>query len=754
VLVVGGDQTLVGELTPSMAGREFEVVVVPDARQAGLKLVAESFLALVVDFARVPQADRESLGKLQKERGGFLLLGVEASPSLSPATPSPLRRLPWPLPARFLDQVRAVEIPVVFLVEPTLYVTSGMQTALRQSGIQFFQLDNELGLVDMMRAQMAKLEEQRAKSKVKTGFWQRLSGGETPEASASTGGVLGHIAAVKFAGTPAEAGPVDARIRQSLPDAVVYYVTAVDVVRTAVNALKVSQGTLLPREQATRIAEIIADATTDNKAAAPREKERILLVDNEMPTLSRLSETLIALGYEVAVTTNGEEALRQVGEKFAQKKPFHLAAIGGSALEATKLSGTNLALKMREKDKEIRLVLMIDQFPVDQALKGVSRAVELGLDDAILKPIDVSRLVLSIQRALESRFLKLENVRLRNVAEDAARKLAEVNGFQTKFFATVAHDVKNPLTAILGYSEVLGMRLKDKPDELKCASHIHNAAKTLNLLVSDLVDLAAIESGKLRVEIGQLDLAQVISDVKSRVEIVAARKQLTFTANLPPSLPMLAGDPHRIGQVVQNLCTNAVQYTKEGGKMAIEVKVDGDWIIVGVRDTGIGISKEDLPRVWERFFQTKEAQTMRKAGFGLGLKIAREIVQMHGGDMGIESELGVGSFFFFKLPVPKGAAAIKTPAAVPAPAPAAAPITAPVAAPIRTAPVTMPVTMPVFPAPIPTPSPIPAPPSGAAIPPPPTTVPLPPRTPDPGVLGHVPPPTAAPAPAPKSPPKA
>ena len=114
---------------------------------------------------------------------------------------------------------------------------------------------------------------------------------------------------------------------------------------------------------------------------------------------------------------------------------------------------------------------------------------------------------------------------------------------------------------------------------------------------------------------------------------------------------------NRIGQVVQNLSTNAIQYTKEGGKVTIEVNVQPEWVIVGVRDTGIGISKEDLPRVWERFFQTKEAQTMRKAGFGLGLKISREIVQMHGGDMGIESELGVGSFFFFKLPIPKPPAA-------------------------------------------------------------------------------------------------
>ncbi len=462
--------------------------------------------------------------------------------------------------------------------------------------------------------------------------------------------MLGHVAVMKFAGAVAEAAQQDARVRQSLPNAVTYLVTAMDPLRAAVLAITNGQPAILPRESAVRLAEILTDGLTAVKTA-PREKERLLLVDNDMPTLSRLTEALMSLGYDVTSTINGEEAL-----KLAEQKPFALAAIGGSALETTKLSGSNLALKLREKDKDLRIILMVDQFPVQDALKGVSRAIELGLDDAILKPIDGSRLVLSIQRALERRFLILENARLLREVQDSARKLEQVNGFQTKFFATVAHDVKNPLTAILGYAEVLSMRLKAQPDELKCAAHIHNAARTLNLLVSDLVDLAAIESGKLRVEIGALDLAGVINEVKSRVDVVAQRKQLQFNVNLPPGLPALKGDPHRIGQVIQNLCTNAVQYTKEGGRIAIEATLQPEWVIVGVRDTGIGISKEDLPRVWERFFQTKEAQTMRKAGFGLGLKIAREIVQMHGGDMGIESELGVGSFFFFKLPIPKAAA--------------------------------------------------------------------------------------------------
>lgn len=649
VLLVTSDPALINEMAPTMVGREFELVTAADVRAAAVRLATEAFSAVVLDASRVPPADRETLALLQKDKGGFALFLLEPATLLSPAQAAPLRRLMWPLPKGFLDQVRAVEVPVVFLVEQALFITQAVQNALRQSGVVFIQMENPVGLVELLADQNRLAEEQRTTTQQRTaGFWERLSGKseevEAPQA------MLGKVAVVRFGQTWAEAAKFDARLRQTILNAVSYAVTTVDPIRAATAAVKGGVPAVLPREASVRVAEILTDGL-DAVRAGPREVERILIVDtmdNEMTTLARLSEALLSRGYEVETTTDGEEGLRLM-----QRKAFALAAIGGSALETTRLMGAKLALAMRERDKDLRIVLMIDQFPAQDALKGVSRAIELGLDDAILKPIDVSRLMLSIERALERRFLLLENLRLRKAAEISAQKLAEVNGFQTKFFATVAHDVKNPLTAILGYSEVLGMRLKDKPDELKCASHIHNAAKTLNLLVSDLVDLAAIESGKLRVEIGALDLASVVNEVKSRVDVVAARKQIQFSTALPAGIPALQGDPNRIGQVVQNLCTNAVQYTKEGGKVTIEVAVQPDWVIVGVRDTGIGISKEDLPRVWERFFQTKEAQTMRKAGFGLGLKISREIVQMHGGDMGIESELGVGSFFFFKLPVPK-----------------------------------------------------------------------------------------------------
>ena len=651
MLIVGADPALISALTPSMVAREFELVVAGDTRGAVIRLASETFSAVVLDAARVPPVDRETLAKLQKERGSFALFAIEPPAQISPALPSPIRRLPWPLPPGFLDQIRAVEVPVMLLVEPTLFITQGIQNALRQAGVAFIQMESPVGIIEILTNQMRLVDEHRSKSK-SSGFWERLAG-ESDDAQSQA--MLGKVAVVRFSAPWSEAAALDARMRRAVSNAVTYTVTTVDPLRTAMAAVKAGYPAILPRESAVRVAEILTDGL-ESVRSGPREKERLLLVDNDLPTLSRLSEALLAIGYEVVTTVDGEEAMRLM-----HTKPFQLAAIGGSALEATKFAGAKLALAMRENDKDLRIILMVDQFPVQDALKGVSRAVELGLDDALLKPIDVSRLALSIERALERRFLIIENARLLKEVQISAQKLAQVNGFQTKFFATVAHDVKNPLTAILGYSEVLGMRLKGKPDDLKCAAHIHNAAKTLNLLISDLVDLAAIESGKLRVELGDMNLGAVITEVMSRVEVVAERKKIKFSSAPLPSLPILRGDPNRIGQVIQNLCTNAVQYTKQGGSVVIQVSIQPGWVIVGVRDTGIGISKEDLPRVWERFFQTKEAQSMRKAGFGLGLKISREIVQMHGGDMGIESELGVGSLFYFKLPLPKTAPGAKLP---------------------------------------------------------------------------------------------
>ncbi|MEK7656630.1 MAG: ATP-binding protein [Elusimicrobiota bacterium] len=157
---------------------------------------------------------------------------------------------------------------------------------------------------------------------------------------------------------------------------------------------------------------------------------------------------------------------------------------------------------------------------------------------------------------------------------------------------------------------------------------------------------------------------------------MADKKQINFQVSVPDGLPKFNGDPLRIGQVVQNLCTNAIQYTSDKGAVYLHVQTGPTYVTVSVRDTGIGISKEDLPRIFERFFQAQNAQQMRRAGFGLGLKIAQEIVKAHGGGIGVDSELGKGSVFYFTLPIP-AAPPPGTEAAAPSPQGPQSPVPAP-----------------------------------------------------------------------------
>ena len=645
VLVVTSGKELLDEMTPSMSGRGLELVCVPTLKYAASRLGAGDCSAMVVDFGWIPTTEREAFLALHKQYPNIHMFTLESVSSIAPTLNSPLRRLSWPLPMGFADQARVTARLVVILADQVLFTTGAVQTAFQQSGVHPVSLESSLELPDYV-LQQCEARAAAAKPKKTKKSWSLLGGDEEEAPAAAPAPV--NVVVAQFTGTMAQAEALDAKVRRADPEAVCYLVSGVELVRYAIQSLKDGYPVSLPREQSGRIAGILIENSEGaDVRLKERETERILLLDNFKPALTSLGQALQGAGYEVTSTMDGEGALG-----LCRKGLFHLAVIGTSTTSA-QYSGAELAQKMRERDPDLRIIFMVDQYPLKAALQGVSQVVELGLDDALLKPVEASRLIFSVQKALEARFLKLENVRLLKEMQDLNRQLAAVNGFQKNFFATVAHDVKSPLTAILGYSEVLTMRLKAMPSEQKYASNIQTSAKTLNVLISDLVDLAAIESGKLRVEIGTLNLLAVVQDVCARVEIAAQKRKLNFGLEIPPVLPPLAGDDARIGQVVQNLCTNAIQYTNEGGKITIKVETTPDRVIVSVVDTGIGISKEDLPRVWERFFQTKEAQGMRKAGFGLGLKIAREIVLRHGGEMGIESELGVGSRFFFHVPIKK-----------------------------------------------------------------------------------------------------
>ncbi|MFH2203056.1 MAG: ATP-binding protein [Elusimicrobiota bacterium] len=662
VILITGDPAIIDLFKKSCQRRKIEVDVQKNAKSSKARWIEEdsNLIGVVGDLIMMNQQEKIEVLQDHCQPGcpPLILLDIPGTPD--PRAPTEyVTRLRWPLPASFMEALKELQdVPLVFFADPTLFLTGMLQARLRSVGIESAVVDSAVGVGSLLRQSLPR----GAPAAGDASLWSKLS--KKKDENAPVEPKFPSTVIAQFSGDVFDAAPMEARVRQEIPNARTFIVSSASAAHNAERALRRTRPAFLSRD----LVEHSVDILLGKQTSDPMGLGRVLLVDNYKPSLIQLTTGLIQEGYEVGACMDAEQAMRLIAQD-----SYHLAVVG-AALVYAQHTGIELAQKMREIDPDLRIILMVDQYPLQTALKGVTQVVEVGLDDCLLKPVEPSRLRFSISRALERRRLLLENSRITEELKFANEELEQLTDFQKKFFATVAHDVKNPLTAIRGYAEMLSWKVKDAT-LVKCVTHIQSSTRTLEGLISDLVDYAAIESGKLRVNISDMDLSQVVNEVKSRIEVAAEKREIQLHVSLPDKIPLLKGDPLRVGQVIQNLSTNAIQYTSEKGAVYVKVQVGANAVTISVRDTGIGISKEDLPRVFERFFQAENAQRMRKAGFGLGLKISQEIVKAHGGGMGVDSELGKGSVFYFTIPIPDPSQMDAAPpaAAQAAPKPSAAP---------------------------------------------------------------------------------
>lgn len=221
---------------------------------------------------------------------------------------------------------------------------------------------------------------------------------------------------------------------------------------------------------------------------------------------------------------------------------------------------------------------------------------------------------------------------------------------QRDFLANVSHDLKTPLTSIQGYSQAI---IDDAAKDPKQAARIiYEEAGRLNRLVVELTDLIRVQSGRLSMRMNSVDIGAMIHAIVERLMVMAQNKHISLHLMVPDSL-LLTGDGDRLAQVVTNLLSNALKYTPQGGKVVISAKTLRDGTEISVMDTGVGIPEDDLPRIFERFYQVDKARGPRR-GTGLGLAIVKEIVQAHGGTISAYSAgEGKGSTFSVWLPQPQ-----------------------------------------------------------------------------------------------------
>jgi signal transduction histidine kinase len=223
---------------------------------------------------------------------------------------------------------------------------------------------------------------------------------------------------------------------------------------------------------------------------------------------------------------------------------------------------------------------------------------------------------------------------------------------QRDFLANVSHDLKTPLTSIQGYSQAIVDGVTATPEGSQRAGRIiYDEASRMLRMVEELIDLARIEAGKLSMTRRSVRIGELVSSVGERLSMNAKKHSLTLTTQVPAGLPPIAGDGDRLSQVLTNLIDNAIKHTPAGGVITLQACIEGGGIRIDVHDTGEGIPADDLPRIFERFYQVDKSR-QRRDGAGLGLQICYQIVQAHHGRIWVESVEGEWTRFSVWLPAP------------------------------------------------------------------------------------------------------
>jgi signal transduction histidine kinase/uncharacterized protein (DUF302 family) len=372
--------------------------------------------------------------------------------------------------------------------------------------------------------------------------------------------------------------------------------------------------------------------------------------------------------------------------KAVAKQGFQVIAAGSAAQAKTMLEGRRptlifLDVQMPQESGLSLLPRMLREYPeavvVMMTAYGseqvAAEALRGGADDYIAKPIDLQRLRELLQRNLDkqrlraerqtlisrlkdsNRYLMRQHAALRRADEEILqvnRQLEQSNRYKSEFLANMSHELRTPLNAILGFSEILldtSMNLT-QGEKVEFLRNIRSSGQHLLGLINDILDLAKIEAGKMELHPENSSIPQAVQEVTSILEPMARQQGLELHTEGLDRVAAIFADRSKFKQVLYNLLSNAVKFTPAPGTITLSLKDSKEALTVVVKDTGIGIKPQDLPKLFREFEQLDGSYTRRYQGTGLGLALCRRFVEMHGGRIWAESEFGKGSTFTFTIP--------------------------------------------------------------------------------------------------------
>jgi signal transduction histidine kinase/CheY-like chemotaxis protein len=237
--------------------------------------------------------------------------------------------------------------------------------------------------------------------------------------------------------------------------------------------------------------------------------------------------------------------------------------------------------------------------------------------------------------------------------EVANAQIAEISRLKSEFLANMSHELRTPLNAILGFSEILKDNLVELTEEQRheCLENIHTSGKHLLELVNDVLDLSKIEAGRMELSYDRFRVNNAVREVHNVIRSLSERRDIDLKIAVEPEELEVRADKSKFKQVLYNLLSNAIKFTAQGGRVWVSSRADAGMLVVEVGDTGVGIPREHHERIFDEFYQLDTATTRQVEGTGLGLSLTRRLVELHAGTIGVESELGRGSVFTFRLPL-------------------------------------------------------------------------------------------------------
>ena len=357
------------------------------------------------------------------------------------------------------------------------------------------------------------------------------------------------------------------------------------------------------------------------------------------------------LGYQQVATYGYPQDIREF-----VSWPIPFAPSRGSVVGRTVLAGKTVHVFDVLADPEYTLLEWARQARFRTAL-GIPLLREgpigvIFLARCIVRPFTEKQIELATTFA-DQAVIAIENVRLFDEIQDKSRQLAEASQHKSQFLANMSHELRTPLNAIIGVSEMLREDAEALKQDTEPLDRVLGAGRHLLALINDILDLSKIEAGRMELQLEPFALAPLIDDVVKTIEPLAAKNDNQVAVHCDAAIGTLHADQMRLRQALLNLMSNANKFTERGTitVAARQGQEDGrDWVIISVSDTGIGMSAEQMGKLFQEFSQADASTTRKYGGTGLGLAISKRFCQMMGGDITVKSEPGRGSAFTIRLP--------------------------------------------------------------------------------------------------------